>query len=251
MSILHLWCLPEPGPELDRLTGRAEALLSQGEGLRYQAMSSEGRARRFCLGRLLLREALSFHHSLEPEEFVFGEDANGKLYLRHPQRDGWDFCISHSRRETIVAVAKANGAGIDIEEGDRRQTVLKIARRLYSAAERQQFEGQSEEAAAELALSLWTLKESVTKAVGRTIWQGVGDTAFALAGADLSWLTKPPLGRAEEWSLMLGRFRQQHRFAVAVWDESGNREPLAVEAHQLGVNGTVLGLFKIEADSKA
>ncbi|WP_340115539.1 4'-phosphopantetheinyl transferase superfamily protein [Pelagibius sp. 7325] len=245
MTELHLWCLPEAGAELGRIAALAETRLSNEERQRHQGMSAEGRARRFLLGRLLLREALGHHLTRDPSELVFGETANGKLYLVSPGSTGWDFCLSHSRHESIVALARSKGVGVDLEDVARGATVLKIARKLYPAEERRQLEAQAEEVAADTALALWTLKESIAKALGQTIWQAVGEISLNFAGTDLSWRSHPSEKSAAEWALLAGRFRRHHRFAVALCGTSRGRGDLVVRAHQLGLGKPAADTFEV------
>lgn len=245
MTELHLWCLPAAGAGLDQIAARAEARLSDEERKRCQAMSAQGRARRFLLGRFLLREALGHHLSCDPRELVLGETANGKLFLVSPGSAEWDFSLSHSRHESIVALARSKGVGVDLEEIARGATVMKIARKVYSAEERRQLEDQTEEVAADTALALWTLKESIIKALGQTIWQGVGEISLNFDGNSLSWRSQPPEDSAAAWILLEGRFRRDHRFAVALWRASPGAGHLIVEAHELGTGKPAAGTFKV------
>jgi phosphopantetheinyl transferase len=243
---LHLWCLPTSQVERDRLAVRGEAFLSADERRRQQAISGEVRARRYLLGRVLLREALGYHLGCEPGELAFGESENGKLYLIAPEAPPCDFCLSHSRSQTVVAVALAKGVGVDIEPAHRGARVLKIARHLFPLAERRQIEALNDQAD-ETALSLWTLKESVTKALGRTIWQGLSEISLSVRGEELVWLAPPPQGATADWILLLGRFCEDHHFAVALWQPSAGLGKLVWKSHQLGGRESLPGIFEVTA----
>jgi hypothetical protein len=99
--------------------------------------------------------------------------------------------------------------------------------------------------AADTALALWTLKESITKALGRTIWQVVGEISLNFDGTSLSWWSQPPEDSAAAWTLLAGHFRRDHRFAVALWGASPGPGYLVVQAHQLGAGKPAAGTFEV------
>jgi 4'-phosphopantetheinyl transferase len=247
---VHLWFLPREQGELDKLCRDGQALLSREERIRQGAMANTARARRYLLGRVLLRRALATHLSCHPAELVIGLASSGKLSLEGAEADGLDFCLSHSRGETVLVLAQAEGVGIDIEPCSRAAQVLEIARRFFAGEERDHLE-QLGAAAKEEALCLWTLKESVVKAMGSTIWQGLAQVSLSIAGEELSWRAPPPQGAADDWLLALGHFRRDHRIAVALWRRAGFRGVLSWKTHVLGQGEAVAGQFVITAATVA
>lgn len=233
-QVLHLWCLPRSRERRARLCETGFSFLSEDERERHAAITSSNRARSFLLGRVLLRQALGRHLGCGPGDLRFGESDNGKLSLISPADSACDFSLTHSRTDLLVAVARARAVGADIEEKGRAAQVLKIAQRVFPQAEKLQFEGREEWSAAETALSLWVLKESVTKAVGGTIWPSVGQVVLTLEGGGLAWLAPPPQGERADWTLLLGAFRQDHRFAAALWQPGSHAKDWRCELHLLG-----------------
>src|SRR3546814_6294269 len=116
---VHLWCFPHDQGATDDLCKHRYLCLSPQERERHQAITSEVRARQFLIGRILLRTALAHHFPSDPTDFSFGETENGKLVLVSPKFAGIDFSLSHSGGETILAVARADGVGVDIEHACR------------------------------------------------------------------------------------------------------------------------------------
>jgi len=230
---LHLWSLPRGEVARDRLAAEGEALLSPAERRRLEAISHDGRARSFCLGRALLREALACQLDCAPQDLVFGEGENGKPFLIGEERNGLDFSLSHGAGELLVAVAETEGLGVDLEAVTRAQQVLEIAKRLFAPEERRLLE-EAGEKAAPLALLLWTLKEAVTKSLGQTIWQAVGQVVLGVKGSEIAWLCRQPRGGPESWTLLSGNFRGSHRFALALWHPQQPSGTWQLRCHRAG-----------------
>lgn len=245
---LHLWCLPQDARAREHLAEQGHSLLSPGERQMLAGMSSNARARSFLLGRALLRTALGQHLNCAPQDLVFGERESGKLYLIRPEVGSCDFSLSHARGESLVAVAPVVGLGIDLEAQNRGPQVLRIAGRLFAPDERRHLECAGAEAAAH-ALSLWTLKEAVTKALGDTIWQVVGEVAFSIGAGELGWLSSPPRGGPKDWALLVGRYRQDHRFAAALWNPYPAPGNWRLRGHVAGEEAPVAGDFEITAST--
>ncbi|WP_193370923.1 4'-phosphopantetheinyl transferase family protein [Pelagibius marinus] len=232
-GVLHFWCLPRNRERSERLCETGALLLSQAERARLKAIKSADRARQFVLGRVLLRRALAYHLDCDPGQLRFSEQSSGKLSLTWPEEYFFDFSLSHSGSDFLVAVARARGVGVDIEELHRAVQVLKIARSVFPPAEHEQFDGQDDGEAAEAALSLWSLKESVAKAIGGTIWQSIGKAVMSVERGSLTWLAPPPEGEQADWTLLLGAFREDHRFAAALWHPASYAKGWRWELHCL------------------
>ena len=230
---VHLWSLPEKQRELDALCRDGFELLSVEERATSQTFANENRLRRYLLGRILLRRGLAAHLGTDPATLVVGLGHHGKPFLDHPMCADLDFSLSHSARETVLAVARAKGIGVDLEPWSRAASVLKIGRRYFAAEERHRLDLLGDAAAKE-ALSLWTLKESVIKAVGGTIWSGLSQVSLNCADPVPGWHVSPPVGNALDWTLALGRFRRDHCFAVALWQNRSDKAPLSWKRHSLG-----------------
>lgn len=244
---VHLWFLPEDALAREKLCQDGHGLLSSDERARFESMANPVRAQRYRLGRILLRQALASHLGCDPGTLAFGRGAEGKLILEHPRQAGIDFCLSHSRRETVLAVVRASGVGIDVEPFSRAPEVLKIARRFYPDDERRHIEARGERAASE-ALALWTLKEAAVKAIGSTIWRGLSGVPVEIAGRRIEWHAPPPRGNAGDWQLALGEFRRGHRLALALWQPDGG-DAIAWHQHIFGQPAGGADQFEITAAS--
>jgi phosphopantetheinyl transferase len=241
---VHLWAVPHTADAWAALCREGHAWLSREEQERQRAIARPARARRFLLGRILLRKALAGHLACDPAALVFARTENGKLVAERTLRAGLDFSLSHSDTVTVLSVARAKGLGVDLEPLRRGAAVRRIAGRIFPEAEREQIEA-SGDAAEDLALSLWTLKEAAVKATGSTIWRGLGDFAFDVRGAVPVWLAPPPVGVPRDWRLALGRLGSDHRLAVALWRPAARAGAVVWKTHVLGGGGSPREEFEV------
>ena len=162
-----------------------------------------------------MRRSLAAHLAIGPEELRFVYGPNGKPDLRPDQAEGLVFSLSHSRDGAVVAVGRAQRIGVDIEQPSRASFILRIARQFFSEAEKRQL-SRLGAGAEDAAMALWGLKESVVKAGGNTIWDGMSGVSLARHGKCLQWLSAPPDGRICEWLLVTGRDQAGSALALAV-----------------------------------
>ncbi len=216
----HLWVLPPEKDRVEQLCEEGRRLLCEEERRRHQAMRNPLAARRFLLGRCLLRLGLAQHLGAKPEELRFSHQTKGKPILRYPEAEGLCFNLSHSGEEAVVAIARCCALGIDLEALSRGASVLRIAERFFSLAERQQISSRPE-GPESAALKLWVLKESVIKALGDSVWDAITSVCPDTSGPDLDWLLPPPAGSEESWALMVGPFRKHYVLALALRSASG------------------------------
>ena len=229
---LQLWLLPR---DEDRLRHHCETglrLLSEAERERSARFANAARARRFILGRVLMRRALGSHLGVDPASLVLVPNVAGKPALVDPARPGLAFNLAHSRRESAFALAQGEGLGIDLEPIDRVRGILRIAETFYAAAERQRlaWPGGHDVAA---ALRLWTLKEAVIKAVGGTVWQGLREVQLATSARRIAWLAPPPAGDEAVWSLALGCLHCDHWLALALRSTAAPATGLSISTRVL------------------
>jgi 4'-phosphopantetheinyl transferase len=91
-----------------------------------------------------------------------------------------DFNLTHAREQVLIAIAREQPVGIDLERVDREIEIDDIARRYFSAAEADAIEALAPERKLAAFLRLWTCKEAVLKALGEGISFGLDRVAFAL-----------------------------------------------------------------------
>lgn len=234
----HIWALPPEEDHVEQLRRESWGLLCKTEQQRHQAMRNPLVARRFLLGRCLLRRGLAVHLDVKPEELRFGLQGKGKPALTYPAAEGWSFNLSHSGQESVVAIAHCNAIGIDIEALSRGANVMRIAERFFSSAERRQIASWPE-GPDNAALKLWVIKESITKALGESIWDALTGVQPNITGRNLGWLRPPPCGSEDNWALVLGPFRRRYVLALALHSPNGwSDKTILFRNHVLGQGET-------------
>jgi 4'-phosphopantetheinyl transferase len=152
--------------------------------------------------RLLGTRLMHYAGVDRPPEIVRTE--RGKPYA--PSLDGIDFNLSHARNHVLLAFARRQPLGVDIERIDRRIEIEDLARRFFSAAEADALEALPVPVRAAAFVRLWTCKEAVLKALGLGISFGLDKACFQLDAAgvpagfeELAAIAGPP----EDWRLAL------------------------------------------------
>ncbi|HVT33594.1 MAG TPA: 4'-phosphopantetheinyl transferase superfamily protein [Rhodanobacteraceae bacterium] len=169
--------------------------LALGESANFRDVSSAARC--------LLDHLLAHYGGLaSAPEIERGE--HGKPFA--PSLPGIDFNLSHARDHVLIAVARAQPLGVDIEHIDRKTDVDGLARRFFAASEAEALRGLPEAQRLEAFVRLWTCKEAVLKALGEGLAFGLDRVAFALDGAGvptgLSALAAEA-GDSDAWQLAL------------------------------------------------
>lgn len=150
--------------ELDRPEGQVGVLggmLTADELLRAGRFKVPDARPRFVVGRAALRALLGRYLGAEPAELRFAANAHGKPRLDpdSPLR----FNLSHSAGLALIAVARDAEVGVDVEEVKPRHDLRRLARRVFTEAEREAIDGQ-------LAFYRhWVAKEAFVKATGRGV----------------------------------------------------------------------------------
>ncbi|HSS08042.1 MAG TPA: 4'-phosphopantetheinyl transferase superfamily protein [Rhodanobacteraceae bacterium] len=134
------------------------------------------------LGRLLMRYAGA---ERVPD---IARSERGKPYA--PAHPDIDFNLSHAREHVLIAIARRQPIGVDLERVDRQIEIEDLARRFFAPAEADALEALPAPMRLVAFLRLWTCKEAVLKALGEGISFGLERVAFALDAAGM------PLGLA-------------------------------------------------------
>ena len=123
----------------------------------------------FLKSRYTLRNLLSQHTKTPPKTLSIDYNPDGKPYLRHHPK--LHFNISHSHNYLIIAIAKENPVGIDIEYHKPLKSLKNIAARFFSDQEIMALKNNTQEL--DLFFTLWTKKEALAKAIGHSIFTTV------------------------------------------------------------------------------
>ena len=155
----HVWRVrldQEAGP------GFLDAL-SQDEQARATRFAFEPDRRRWAAGRAALRLLLGRYLGMAPETLTLDVGLWGKPFLPHcPLR----FNVSHSGGEALLAFARRQEVGVDLERRQPDLPAEELAPQVLSDRERAWLQERPPEQQEAAFLTLWTAKEAYVKAAG-------------------------------------------------------------------------------------
>ncbi|WP_460542393.1 4'-phosphopantetheinyl transferase family protein [Glycomyces halotolerans] len=216
----RLWVLPvAAGAELER----CESVLSEEERERASRFVFEVDRRMYATAHAAIRYALSARlPGTAPEAWEFGREPNGRPFAIGA--GPWDCNLSHSRGRVACLVAPGSGCGVDVEPVSDRVASLGAAVFADSELERMRSSGARE---AEVATSLWTLKEAYAKARGLGLRLPFARCEFDL-GEGSARLAARPDGDAEEY--VFHRLRVEGHVVSAALNVSRGTSALSVRS---------------------
>lgn len=179
--------LPEPGVVEIWLTDLARLPLDAGPtGL----VRRERLLKRRIQQQFLLRLVLGAYLDTPGKDVRLERTANGKPALASGDLH---FNLSHSAGWMVLAVAREQPLGVDIEVDRRLARPCALARRYFSVAETEFLDGLEEPARSREFLKLWTAREAVIKAAGGTVARNLSRISLApgsthrLTGLPAEW----------------------------------------------------------------
>jgi 4'-phosphopantetheinyl transferase len=177
---------------------RAAKLLSRAERSRLSGYSNEVVARRFAVGRAVLREVLGALQSLAPSavRLVEGEFGKPALLKGAGAIPLW-FSVAHCDDLLLVALSREGEVGVDVERTRPIDCWQRVAERTLAPAERSELLRAVErgEEPDRVVLRHWCRVEAELKAIGCGI-QGLdahraGERPAGMRVADLTRLPLP------------------------------------------------------------
>ncbi|MFT4670797.1 MAG: 4'-phosphopantetheinyl transferase [Pseudohongiellaceae bacterium] len=134
---------------------------------RYQFLEHK---QQLLMGRYLIRTVLSRYGQLSAGDWRFENNEYGKPFIASALLDEMVeplfFNLSHSQNKLVLAVARHEFLGVDIEYGLKPRRVEKIANRYFSNSEIEGFSGLEKSQMQKRFYDLWSLKEAYIKACG-------------------------------------------------------------------------------------
>lgn len=141
------------------------SLLTSEEVNAAHCMERAAAATRFIIHRGMLRFLIAQLINGVPRDIVFHHGEFGKPSLRDYQ--GFSFNLSHSASWALYAFAHGVSVGIDIEEIDNSYPCRQVAPLFFSPDELKMFYAGNAPEQRALFSRLWTMKEAVSKCLGR------------------------------------------------------------------------------------
>ena len=171
--------LDAPAADLDRLATTLDA----DERHRAARLSDERARARFVARRGLVREVLAAVVGTAPARLAFAAGPHGKPRLVAPAADV-GFNVSHRDGRALLAVARGQELGVDLERARPLPEAVEVAHRFFSAEEAARLAALPVLERERAFFGLWTRKEAVGKHAG----DGVGHdfAAFTLPPDDVA-----------------------------------------------------------------
>jgi 4'-phosphopantetheinyl transferase len=152
-----------------------------------------------------VRHLLGSYLGVAATDIALERDSHGKPFLASPVDMDMHFNLSHSGKALVVAIARGQPVGVDIESGARPRPWLALAERYFTPAEHAALAALPGPRLAPAFLELWSCKEAVVKALGRGI-------AFGLHRLGFGWTPDGTLaglreiasdgGTVDEWQVV-------------------------------------------------
>jgi 4'-phosphopantetheinyl transferase len=159
-----------------RVEGSAR-LLSADEHARAQRLHDAAHRRRFVLAHGALRALLARYLDADPSAITYVVGAHGKpaLAARDGVRERVEFNLSHSEDIALIAVARGQPVGVDVQHWSDSVEHLRLAERFFSPHECDALRALTHEAeqVAGAFFAAWTRKEAYVKATGYGIARGL------------------------------------------------------------------------------
>ena len=205
------WCVLDASEQRLRA---CDGYLSDAERARASRFGHPSLRDRYVVGRGSLRVLLGRELAVAPGEVPIVRGTRGRPQLAGDAK--LDFNVSHTGSVAIVGMSRGGRIGVDVERLDRAINVAGIARKFLSAAERDAIAAVDAEAARCTVLTLWTVKEAMSKATGDAL-----SAPFSSIDVDLRsgpvLRNGPGAYRPERWSLFAVTVPQGHVATLAVW----------------------------------
>lgn len=183
---------------------------------RFALLPGGPRRELFAVSRLLLKHAAALALQTEPEYLELGYTLYGRPFVR-----GWDevdVSLSHSGGLVVVAVTTRGAVGVDIEPVRDRRRFAGAESQFCTAHERELLRHTVPAAERDVALmTLWTLKEAYTKALGLGLRLPFHEIGFTLGedGPRLVTSAGAPVPDPA-WSFRVALLDDTHRAALAL-----------------------------------
>lgn len=214
---VHVWEIALDDPAL-KTGGPFGDILSEDEKTRASRLIPGVLRDRFVTARVYMRIILGRYLDMPPGGIGFEYNKHGKPALpAGVNLKNISFNLSHSRSLALCAVTVGGEIGIDVEYPRRVLKAEKILERFFSRGEREYYRCSPEAEKERAFMSLWTIKEAYSKALGRGLSSDLRniDLSPVLSGESVSrGSVRPDNGPDGIWTIH--RFRPGDEYVAAL-----------------------------------
>ncbi|MFI9744161.1 4'-phosphopantetheinyl transferase family protein [Streptomyces sp. NPDC052494] len=149
---------------------------------RYSKLAGTHLRERFFATRMLIRHTAAVALGTEPYSLELRYGLNGRVHLRG--YDQIDVSLSHTADLLLCGITSLGVVGIDTEPATRRLSGQDVERLMCTEPERRRIARTPEAERNGRLLSLWTLKEAYSKALGQGLRFPFTEFGFRVDGDD-------------------------------------------------------------------
>ena len=192
-------------------------VLSAEELCRLDQINHKQSKLEYQAAHILCRIMLSNFSDVAPADWLFKIGEHGKPEINKKlNRKNLRFNISHTNGMVACALTTKYDIGVDLEWPSRNSQMYKIAEKKFSDIEFNYFKASSPTEQSKIFFSLWTLKESYLKAVGKGLRIPLDSFSFDLNTLEISFLDNNAFHNTGYWKFALFRPSVAHLCALCV-----------------------------------
>ena len=225
-SDIDLWHVDAENFELSQLEAGCLSWLNGKELRRCQRLYFASHRKHLLLGRFLIRSVLSeYAPETQASEWCFTENQYGKPAIDTAHHHcSLFFNLSHSAGKLVLAVARIEPIGVDIESSTKARRILQIANRFFSEQEVIDLLRLKEDQQQQRFYELWTLKEAYIKACGQGLAIPLKHFSFSLLSTKQIVISFDGNrnDNADSWQFWVVDAGSNHKLAVAVKSPTGS-----------------------------
>jgi 4'-phosphopantetheinyl transferase len=185
--------------------GRLEHIKHKQSKLEYQA------------AHILCRVMLSNFSDVAPADWLFEIGEHGKPEINEKlNHENLRFNISHTNGMVACALTTKYDIGVDLEWPSRNNCMNKIAKKKFTESEFNYLKAKPPTEQRKVFSSLWTLKESYLKAVGKGLLIPLNSFSFDLNTLEISFLDNKRFHNSGCWKFALLKPSDDHLCALCV-----------------------------------
>jgi 4'-phosphopantetheinyl transferase len=206
------------------IVGVLEASLSDAERMRASRFVYNRDRRRFIVARAWLRELLSEHLSVQPDEVELVYGRCGKPALSRCFADAaLSFNVSHSEDVAVYAFSRGREIGVDVEAVREIRDADDIAARFFSRRENWAYRALDPRDKPLGFFNCWTRKEAFIKALGDGLSHPLDSFDVSLAPGEPAKLLRVGSLQGDECGWCVNSFSPAPGFVAAVVTENRKR----------------------------
>ncbi|MBX3414749.1 MAG: 4'-phosphopantetheinyl transferase superfamily protein [Pirellulales bacterium] len=216
---VHVWHCATIDPADVEVLAQAERFLSAEERARAARFFFDRDRHTYLVAHALVRTRLSATTGVDPKDWTFVANKYGRPEVSTPtEHQSLRFNLSHTRGLVACALTWRRDVGVDVENLERLEGSLDVARRFFAEPEVDVLSRVAERDRRRTFFDFWTLKESYIKARGMGLSLPLRQFAFDLAHeSNVSISFGPEIeDDPAHWEFHLSRPTERHRLALAV-----------------------------------